>query len=92
MSYSVQYNPELHKKYPTSKKQRNIPVKQIVILVVCFTLAYIIAQNKLYKLFLPGNPDVTTSALVNFTQKVGGGESFKEAVYCFCEEVIRGGK
>lgn len=91
MSYSIQYNPELNKKYPKPNISKHIPTRQIVILVVMFISAYIFAHNGWFKYLLPGDPDVTASAISSLVERVGDGESIKKAVYSFCEEIITGG-
>ena len=92
MSYSIHYNPELNKKYPEQKNHRQIPVKKIIIPVAIFVSAYIMIQTGWIRFLLPGNPDVTASALTALTERVSNGEPIKDAVYCFCEEIINGGK
>ena len=92
MSYSVHYNQEFNRKYPKQENQRQIPIRKIIILAIIFVSFYIMAQTGWYKYLLPGNPEVTSSALTTLTERVGNGESIKDAVYCFCEEIINGGK
>lgn len=92
MSYSIHYNPELNRKYPEQKTQRRIPLKKILIPIAIFVSAYILIQTGWVKFLLPGNPDVTASALTTLTERVGNGEPIKDAIYCFCEEIINGGK
>ena len=92
MSYSVYYNPELRKKYPKHNVRKQFPVKQVAVIVVILLAVYILAQSGSVKLLLPGNSDVTASALSTLTEKISSGESIKDAVYCFCEEIINNGK
>lgn len=92
MSYSVNYNPELRKKYPKNNIRRKFPVKQTAVIVVILLCVSILAHSGLEMLLLPGNPDVTASALSTLTEKISNGEPIKDAVYCFCEEIINNGK
>lgn len=91
MSYCVEYNPELNKKYPTINKHRQRPTKKIVILLVIFVSAYIFVQSGFVRCLLPGNPDVTISAFSELVKRVGDGEPVKKAVVGFCEEIISNG-
>lgn len=91
MSYCIKYNPELNKKYPDFKKQRNIPIKKILIIMILFVSAYIFAQSGWVHYLLPGDPDETASAFSTLVERVGDGDPVREAVYGFCEEIITGG-
>ncbi len=88
MSYCVEYNPELKRKYPSVKKYRRKPSKKVFILLVTCVSAYIFVHNGWIKFLLPGNPDVTISAFSALVEQVGEGDSIKQAVLTFCEEII----
>ena len=90
MSYRIQYNPELNRKYSKQKNSTHIPSRHIIILVVMFISAYIFAHNGWFKYLLPGDPDVTSSALETLVERVEDGNPVKDAVYCFCEDIITG--
>lgn len=92
MSYSVCYNPELRKKYPKHNVRKQFPVKQVAVIVAMLFLVYILSQIGSVNFLLPGNSNVTASALSTLTEKISSGESIKDAVYCFCEEIIHNGK
>ena len=91
MSYSIRYNPDLNKKYPKSKNYKPISVKRLAVIGLLIVFAYVSASKGWYKILLPGNPDVTASALSSFVEKIGEGKPIKEAVYSFCEEIIDSG-
>lgn len=92
MSYIIQYNPELTRKYPKPKKHMNIPIKPIILMVIIAISACIFAYNRWFQIFLPGNPDVTVSAFSTLVEKVVEGIPVKNAVYEFCEEIITDGR
>ena len=91
MSYSIRYNPDLNKKYPKPKNNKPISVKRLAVISVLIVFAYVFASKGWYKILLPGNPDVTASALSSFVEKIGEGKPVIEAVYSFCEEIIDSG-
>ena len=91
MSYTIQYNPELKKKYPKKIKYNQLSSKNVLILIVIFVSAYIFAHNGWLNFLLPGDTAVTSAALSQLIEGVGEGRPIKEAVYSFCEEVIIGG-
>ena len=91
MSYCIEYNPELKRKYPKVKMQRHIPTKKLIYLLIFFVVSYLFIQSKVYRYLLPGDPDVTISAFSALVERVGEGEPMKDAVYSFCEEIIMNG-
>lgn len=91
MSYCIEYNPELKRKYPRYKIKRPIPMKKLFYLTVIFVASYLLLQSKVYRYFLPGNPDVTISAFSTMVEQVGDGASMTDAVRTFCEEIIWNG-
>lgn len=91
MSYCIEYNPEFKRKYPETKKKIQLPIKKLFILLAICIASYLFIQFRLYRYFIPGNPDVTVSAFSTMVERVGGGESVKDAVYDFCKEIIQNG-
>ena len=91
MSYSIEYNPELKRKYPKGKAQRHFLTRKLIYLLVFFAASYLLIQSKAYHYLLPGNPDVTISAFSTMVERVGDGTSMTDAVRSFCEEIIWNG-
>ena len=88
MSYSIAYSPDLNKKYPIVKsKRRKFPKKLLILIMICIT-TYILMQCNVLRYIMPGDPDVTMSALSTLVQDVGSGDSVKDAIMTFCEEII----
>ncbi len=91
MSYCIEYNPELKRKYPKIKKQKSVPTKKIVFLLAFCIVSYLLIQSKAYRYLLPGDPDVTISAFSAMVERVGEGAPVKDAVRSFCEDIIMNG-
>jgi hypothetical protein len=91
MSYSIEYNPELKNKYPSSKTKIELPTKKLIILFVVLITSYVFMQCRLYRYCIPGNPDVTVSAFSTMVERVGDGDSVKDAFCGFCREIIQNG-
>ena len=91
MSYCVEYNPELNDKYPKVKTKRYLPTKKLMYLLVLVVTVYIFIQGGLYRYLLPGNPDITISAFSNMVKQVSEGDSMKDAIFAFCQEIILNG-
>lgn len=91
MSYCIEYNPELGKKYPKVKFKRHLPIKKLVYLLAFFLASYMLIHNKLYQYFIPGNPEATVAAFSTMVERVGEGDSMKDAVFGFCHEILLNG-
>ena len=91
MSYCIEYNPELKRKYPKVKFYRQIPIKKVVFLLIFFVSACLFIEKKGYRYLLPGDPDTTIAAFSTMVEQVGDGAPVKDAVRSFCEEIIMHG-
>ena len=91
MSYCIAYNPELNKKYPQRKQIKQFSIKKLLLLTIILVISYGILQGKLYRFFIPGDPDVTIPAFSTMVDRVGDGASVKDAFVEFCQEIIMNG-
>ena len=91
MSYHIEYNPELKEKYPKVRKRRELPTRKMLVLLSVLIASYIFVQYRLYYYFIPGNPDITSSAFSTMIESVGEGEPVKDAFSVFCKEIIQNG-
>ncbi len=88
MGYTVEYNPELTKRYPTEKYQsKKTPIILIVSLILIIGL-YITTRESIYQLMIPGDPQVTTAAFSEMMDQIAAGESLKDSFFAFCEDII----
>lgn len=88
MSYCIRYET---KKHPWQKRinrrktaVRIVSVCLILLLIGCFYMGNM-------GLLLPGDPDVTAQALENMTDALSSGDSLKDAVVTFCQEILEHG-
>lgn len=91
MSYCVEYNPELRKRYPIRVKRRKKPTVKIVILLMVMIGAYISVQCGLARYLIPGNVDVTNAAFSQLVEQVVSGEPISQSILTFCEEIVTNG-
>ena len=89
MSYYVEYNPELHMKYPSVGNGNN-KMKRFKIL---FALMILIGggcyfRNEIIDIIVPGDNAVTVSAVSSLVENVKAGEPVYESLVTFCEEII----
>ena len=92
MSYTVEYNPELRKTYP-SKKQKTLrfPKKPLVITLGILVALYAAHKLGVLQLMIPGDPAVTTGAFTTMVDDVRSGQTVSDAVFSFFRNVITGG-
>ena len=88
MSYNITYNPELKKKYPAVRTNRNKPLYMALILLVGFVAVYVFSRSGIMRYFIPGNPEITAEAFSVMVERVGQGETVGNAVVDFCREII----
>lgn len=88
MSYHVEYNPELGKRYPSVPKQRRKPSVAVILLLAVVIAAYAFFQNGLIRYLIPGDPEVTTAAFSTLVERIEEGESVRESLAGFCQEII----
>lgn len=92
MSYYVEYNPELKSQYPSiTKREKKLPVKGILLLLLVAVAGYMLLSSGVLQFFVPGDPEVTTTAFSDLVERVGTGEPVREAVRTFFQEVIVNG-
>lgn len=88
MGYTIQYSPELNKRYPTQKKPKYI----VKILIFCLVIAvvFVVARNRsaLGRMLLPGDPEVTATALQGLVADIKAGNA-GNAVATFCREIVQ---
>lgn len=88
MSYSVEYNPELGRRYPATRKKRGKSAGPVMILAAIAVAMYTFVQSGLVRYLLPGDPEVTAAAFSMLVERVEAGEPVRESLLHFCEEII----
>ena len=89
MSYNIEYNPELHVRYPyLRKKKSKISTSAVVIILFCVITGWIIAKTALLRFLIPGDPKVTAEAFSAMVEKIESGVPVGEGLLAFCEEII----
>ena len=89
MSYHVDYNPEMKKRYPIHIKfRRKLPIRPLCISLVAIVACYGVFQSGVLRFLIPGNPVVTTAAFSGMVEDITTGDSVRQALLSFCKEVI----
>ena len=90
MPYCIQYDHEGVKKTIADNK----PVKPPKVLIVAVMVIAIFvgllscSYGRLYRYLLPGDPDITETALGVFAENVANGYSFMDAAEVFCRTIL----
>ena len=88
MSYRVDYNPEMKKRYPTFIKiRKKLPVR-LLLSLVAIAACYGVFCSGVLRLLIPGDLAVTTAAFSGMVDDIGAGESVRQAFLAFCKEII----
>lgn len=91
MGYRIQYGEKVTKEFISESKHiQKIKTRLVCILIICFATIFAFSKYKesLINFFLPGNKDVTRTAIAAFADDLRQGESVKDAAVAFCREII----
>lgn len=91
MSYCIQYSPEQRKKYPLRcKSKRNRTITGIalatLILIILFGIGSV--RERVTDWLLPGDPETTEAALIEFVTDMRSGTSFYKSAQAFCRQIV----
>lgn len=89
MSYKIRYKVAGKRHYPTGAR----PPKSAFVVAVIMLLFVVVSLWYGSTLWiLPGDPQVTASALEKLIEQLSEGAAFSEAVTVFCREVVAGAR
>ena len=92
MSYYIAYDPQENDRYPQKlKRQRKIPVKWVLSATFLLIAGYIILNGNVLDYILPGDPEVTVAAFSQMVEQVKTGQTVREALVAFVEQIITQG-
>ncbi len=89
MGYKYSYQTVGKRRYPMTKPLPRWTVFAVVT-AVCFLAITI--YNGSANWLLPGDPEVTESAIKEMIARLSDGEAFGEAVTAFCREIVAGAR
>lgn len=88
MGYSIKYGNELIKTPCCSRMSQKSKLLVSVLLTICIALVFLSVGSKTLKEYiLPGNADITESALNALISDLKDGEPLGSAVSAFCQEI-----
>ena len=91
MSYQIIYTPDENEKYPKNSRTKNRSHKYWILLLLSASALCI----KLYGIpdfLIPGNKEITKSAVQTMILDLRSGESLDDAITGFCMEIIHSAK
>ena len=93
MSYQIMYD---FKKGQINKQQNRRKNKRLTVAIIVILLTVILRisswDNAFWEFLIPGNENITKSALQDFTDSLENGQGFSDAVFVFCDAIIQGAK
>ncbi len=90
MGYSIKYGNELIKTPYCSRMSQKSKLLVSVLLTICIVLVFLslsVGSKTLKEYILPGNADITESALNALISDLKDGEPLGSAVSAFCQEI-----
>ena len=91
MAYTIQYGAPAKVEAAWIKGQKRRSKRYIAFgLVIALILGiFLLGSREPVQTFLiPGDPEITKAAVMQFTQNIQQGDNFKEAITTFCREII----
>ena len=92
MGYRISYGENVQKieiqEKPAGKRSNKKYF--LVAAIVAVLLAAWSFSDRLTEYLIPGDPEITRSAMTTMVAEIGSGESVGEAVTAFCKEIIAG--
>ena len=90
MAYRIQYTPQEEYRYPMSAKHRKIQWGRLLILIVLFVAGFWLKICGIPDFLIPGDPQVTKTAAIEFMGNMKSGVSMEQAVTTFCRQILDG--
>lgn len=91
MAYRIDYGSAGNRRKPLHRQPPKPLIKTallVLALVAGAVTVKVVGLNWVRDVLLPGDPEVTASALQNMTDGLRSGESLLDAVTAFCREII----
>lgn len=91
MGYRIHYGENVKMEFiPETKPKSEILTKLIWTLIFCCSIAFAISKNKdaIINYLLPGNKEVTRTAITAFAEDLRQGQPLGDAAVAFCREII----
>ncbi len=90
MSYYIQYDPKLKKRYPSMADKR----RRILLSLAFFAALALIGalfRESIADFLIPGDRSVTVPAFSQMVERIGAGKSVGDSFMEFCRQIISGG-
>ncbi len=90
MSYRIHYGDVLTKEIIADPAKKNRPIHLLTLFTVICVILFVLFSGggKLHDVLIPGNAEVTRTAVRGFVDDIKEGEQVKDALAAFCMEII----
>ena len=88
MAYKIQYSPQEQPRYPMLHQQRKYALRVIWALVLIGAISLCFSYYGIPDMLIPGDAEVTKSAMLEMISLLRAGTSVKDAVTAFCKQII----
>ena len=90
MSYTIHYTPQDDYRYPVKEKRNGKFFKSLLLTVLVLSFMLWIGISGMPDFMIPGDPEVTKSAVAEMIAQMRSGMPMEEAVTVFYRQVIYG--
>ena len=90
MGYRIEYHSDNNHKFPTNTVMGRWNIWRVIIILATVLILGITVVNdeRASSIIIPGDPELTLSALSSMLDDIRAGEPVKEAFSTFCIEII----
>lgn len=87
MSYYIQYDPKLNRRYPSRADKRRRFLLAMGFFAVLAVIGALFREN-IADFLIPGDRAVTVPAFSQMVEDIGAGKSVSESFLAFCKQII----
>ena len=90
MPYKIQYSPETTQRYPTINVSRQVKWGRWIVAIMLIGGSIWIRFKGVPDFMIPGDPDITKSAVEMMVSNLRAGVNLADALTAFCQEILDG--
>ena len=90
MPYKIQYSPETTQRYPAINVSRQVKWGRWIVAILLIGGSVWIRFKGVPDFMIPGDPDITKSAVEMMVSNLRAGVNFADALTVFCKEILDG--
>lgn len=95
MGYRIRYGETIKKEFISESRWGfGFVIKWIAVMIICCVITFVLTYYKeaVIDFILPGDKVVTKAAFLTFAEDLRNGNSIKDTITAFCQEIVTNAK